>query len=299
MPTRRPYGAQLQLEASAKQIVEQLGGQWRPGGAMCRCPAHDDTHPSLSVRLGDRRLLFKCFAGCATPDVIRELRKARLLDGSSDRVDAAPAAAEDGRRGDAARRLWGRARPVEGTPGDRYLCSRGLASPHPEARYLARTPLGRGLDLRFLPALLVAVRDNAGLTAIQRVFLDPLTGTKRDMLAPRRTLGPPGDGAVRLAAPVACLGLAEGYETARSAMQLLGLPVWAALGAERLHRVAVPPSLRRVVLLPDPGAAGERAAARAAAAYRAQGFAVDVRWPPGDGDWNDALAAGRGEEGAG
>ena len=35
-------------------------GDWH----LCRCPAHPDTEPSLSVRAGDRGIVFKCHAGC-------------------------------------------------------------------------------------------------------------------------------------------------------------------------------------------------------------------------------------------
>src|SRR3546814_3712725 len=50
-----------ELEAIGSEIVKRLGGVWKPGGAMCRCPAHADRSPSLSVRVGDHALLFKCF----------------------------------------------------------------------------------------------------------------------------------------------------------------------------------------------------------------------------------------------
>src|SRR3546814_15952874 len=53
-----------ELEAIGSEIVKRLGGVWKPGGAMCRCPAHADRSPSLSVRVGDHALLFKCFASC-------------------------------------------------------------------------------------------------------------------------------------------------------------------------------------------------------------------------------------------
>lgn len=44
------------------------------GRLMYRCPAHDDHHRSLSVRLGrDGRLDFHCFAGCPTELVVRAL----------------------------------------------------------------------------------------------------------------------------------------------------------------------------------------------------------------------------------
>lgn len=37
------------------------------------CPAHDDSTPSLSVTDGDKGVLVKCFAGCATGDVTHAL----------------------------------------------------------------------------------------------------------------------------------------------------------------------------------------------------------------------------------
>lgn len=41
-------------------------GRW-----VARCPAHDDKHPSLSIReLDDGRILIHCFAGCSPVDVL-------------------------------------------------------------------------------------------------------------------------------------------------------------------------------------------------------------------------------------
>lgn len=38
---------------------------------QARCPAHDDRGPSLTIReLDDGRVLFHCFAGCDTHDVL-------------------------------------------------------------------------------------------------------------------------------------------------------------------------------------------------------------------------------------
>jgi hypothetical protein len=47
------------------------------------------------------------------------------------------------------------------------------------------------------------------------------------------------------------LGLAEGIETALSAMQLTGVPVWASLGGARLHRVELPPEVKEVHVFLD------------------------------------------------
>ena len=58
-------------------IVGALGGTWSGHVAMCRCPAHADSDPSLSIRQGDRGILVTCFAGCSREDVLRELRRVR------------------------------------------------------------------------------------------------------------------------------------------------------------------------------------------------------------------------------
>jgi len=57
-------------------IGRALGGKQKPGGGwMCRCPAHDDKEPSLSIDLGDNlRPVVKCWAGCSNQDVISALR---------------------------------------------------------------------------------------------------------------------------------------------------------------------------------------------------------------------------------
>jgi hypothetical protein len=72
------------------------------------------------------------------------------------------------------------------------------------------------------------------LVAVQRTFLDArLPRRARDLVHPRRLLGRPLRGAVVLvpAGPV-LLGLAEGTETAMSAMVLLGIRSGPALAAK-------------------------------------------------------------------
>jgi len=42
-----------------------------PGRWIARCPAHNDRHPSLTVReLPDGTILIKCWAGCGASDVM-------------------------------------------------------------------------------------------------------------------------------------------------------------------------------------------------------------------------------------
>ena len=48
-------------------LLSRLDGVKRTGAArwIARCPAHDDRHPSLSIReTDDGRVLLHCFAGC-------------------------------------------------------------------------------------------------------------------------------------------------------------------------------------------------------------------------------------------
>lgn len=59
---------------TAEALAERLGGRRSGRGWMCRCPAHDDREPSLSIRDGaDGRVLLHCFAGCSPRDVCAAL----------------------------------------------------------------------------------------------------------------------------------------------------------------------------------------------------------------------------------
>jgi putative DNA primase/helicase len=158
-------------------------------------------------------------------------------------------------------------------------------------RYHPRTPIGCGRDHAVRPALLAAIRDDHGIQAILRTFLDePGPGLAKLRDGARRMLGSPAAGAVRLSEASAILGLAEGVETAMSAARILGIPVWASLGSERLARVAIPPIVRHLVLLPDNDRAGAIGATSAAAAFSMPDRKVEVLHPPACfGDWNDLL----------
>lgn len=287
--------ARLSLETAAAAIVRRLGGAWRPGGAMCRCPTHDDHTPSLSVRVGNRSLLFKCFAGCDAHEIMRAIRQLKL-DIPADADPCRSDSAGTGRSSAAlAAAIWSAARPVVGTRAAGYLAVREITCLSDMLRYHPRTPLGRGASVRFRPAIVAAVRDSSRLTAIQRLFLDPdRPALARDLPKPKLTLGRPLAGAVRLFRPTDCLGLAEGIETAQSAAILLGIPVWATLGNERLARVAIPDSVDRLVLLPDNDTGGHLAERQARDAFARPGRTITTLWPwRGLNDWNDVLIAER------
>ncbi|MBO9579522.1 MAG: toprim domain-containing protein [Sphingobium sp.] len=298
----------LALENAGADIVKRLGGHWSRERAtgMCLCPVHNDRTPSLSVRVGDRSLLFKCFAGCDTIDVLRAIRRLRL-DIPSQQGDAAPAR-QSSREWTQARvsELWDGAVSFARSPGMIYARGRGLIGNPQNLRYHPRTPLGKGRAVRFRPAVLAAVRSGERVIAVERLFLDPVTGLPAaDLRPPKRMFGYPLDGAVRFGMASDTLGLAEGWETAWSAYLLLGFPVWACLGSERFPHVAIPDSVNHLFILHDDDLAGEIGAAKAMEAHARPDRTIEPVLPgSGFNDWNDLLrdqptAAANGGEGVG
>jgi putative DNA primase/helicase len=274
-------------EDEGRALVERLGGRWGANGGLCRCPAHDDRTPSLSVRPGRTRLLLHCFAGCTVEQVLRALERERLLKPALPATHASDVVHRDGRLSAAASRIWRESRSLAGTLGERYLAERGLRSGSPELRFHRLAPHGRSPLTRYRPALIAAVRDSCGLTGIHRTFLDdrPATIGGREKCG----LGQFGRGAVRLGRIAPRLGLAEGIETALSATALFDVPCWATLGTERFAKVALPAEVRELVLFLDHDQGGRHAEAVARAAF-GEMAEIEARYPdePGE-DWNDVL----------
>lgn len=268
-------------------LVGTLGGRWHSQAAMCRCPAHADSTASLSLRQGDSGILVHCFAGCTTTEVLSALRQL-----TPKATYAIPQKGQSRGRANI-HRLWDEAIPVEGTLAERYLVRRGLTKHLPDLRYHPRCPKGAAPNVRFLPALLVAIREGPEVRAVQRVFLDANTGEHTAKL----TLGSLGAGGWQGARAGEELAIAEGFETAAAFHQLTGIPCWASLGGERLYRVAVPSQVKRLIIAEDNDAEGRRLAAKALSAHESRGLAVRRKPPPSAfGDWADALT-GRGRGG--
>ena len=283
------------LERRARAIVEGLGGSWRHARGMCRCPAHDDRTPSLGVSIGRRAILFHCFAGCSNESVLAALdrcgvRPRDLFDGRGDEVTTAPRKEGPDRN---AIRLWRAASCLRGSTADDYLTGRGILLRSSELRFHGRTPLGPREHVKFLPAMLAAVRTDPGVIAVHRTFLRARSGQLATFEQPKRALGSLGGGAVRLGFPRSGrLGLAEGIESALSAWQLFGIPCWATLGNERFGLVSIPESVRELHLFVDADAGGDLAEERARLAYEREGRVILIRRPSLDGqDWNDVLVA--------
>ena len=274
-------------EEEGRALVERLGGRWTENGGLCRCPAHDDRNPSLSIRAGRTRLLLHCFAGCSAEQVLRSLELTQLLEPSAAQSHAEASAHDDHRLSSAALGIWSQSRSLAGTPAELYLTERAVRTDSPELRFHPRTPHGRHPLTRYRPALIAAVRDEAGLAGIHRTFLDrPVDESPGPQ---KRGLGRFGSGAVRLSGSAPRMGLAEGIETALSASLLFGVPCWATLGTERFRLVALPPEVSELLLFLDHDDGGRRAERLARKAF-AQVGRIEVHVPdrPGE-DWNDVL----------
>lgn len=307
MRLSRSVTSSSQLERRAGEIAAAFGGTWSGAKGMCRCPAHDDRSPSLAIGLGDHAILFHCFAGCSSDAVLAAfarhgIRARDLFDGSGGPIT--PVVRPD-RSERNALRLWRQAKILVGTPADDYLAARNLALRSPDLRFHAATPLGAKPEVRFLPAMLAAVRTDETVVAVHRTFLDTRSGpatktgttTGSVRLAgfdrPKRALGRLGTGAVRLATPSdGRLGLAEGIESALSAQQIFGIACWATLGNERFGIVTIPQSVRELTLFTDADAGGKLAEQRGRAAYARDGRIIVTQRPAIQGqDWNDVLTA--------
>jgi hypothetical protein len=185
---------------------------------------------------------------------------------------------------------WAASVDAERTEVQTHLQGRHITGPIPPSiRFHAHLKYSNGG--LFFPCMVAAVQaPNGKVIAIHRTFLQPGGRGKAQVRNPKKTLGKLDDGAVRLAPAEKALGLAEGIETALSAMQLFEIPVWAALSCGRFASVAIPDDVVELQIFADNGAEGLEAADRAARHFASLGKRVFVRPPhPRFGDWNDAL----------
>ena len=192
---------------------------------------------------------------------------------------------------EAARRLFRAGHPVPGTPAEAYLRARGITGRldwpalryHPSVYYRATEED----PLQIWPALLAAVTDIDGnITGIQRTWLDPRRSEKAPLADSRRALGNLLGNGVRFGKAADILAAGEGVETMLALKSVLpSLPVIAALSANHLAALDLPPALRRLYVARDNDAAGLRAAER----LRERGIAagIEIReLVPVHGDFN-------------
>jgi putative DNA primase/helicase len=59
-------------------LVRALEGRRSGSCWLAKCPAHDDSNPSLSIREADGKVLVHCFGGCSQSEVIEALKSRGL-----------------------------------------------------------------------------------------------------------------------------------------------------------------------------------------------------------------------------
>lgn len=286
----------------AREIVSALKGKWRGGHGMCRCPAHKDDTPSLSVSAKPAGIvLVHCFGGCQQRDVIRALRDYGLWPDREERAHPSYVHSVDMplkpeqpdetelRRMKFARHIWHGSAPLAGTIAETYLRRPRFINCWLPPTLRFNATVQHNVDTSYHPCLIAAVQDGLGhVTGIQRIYLRPDGLAKASVKPAKAGLGPMYDGAVRLGRKGPLMGIAEGVETALSASERFSLPVWACLGASRLGSVWLPEECRQVVIFADNGEIGLRRAREAVASYERQGLEAFIEAPPDEfQDWND------------
>ena len=199
---------------------------------------------------------------------------------------------------EAARRLFAMSQPIARHPrGDVFAQSRhyGFARRrrlrfHPRCYYRP----DEDAPTETWPAMIARVTDLDGrITGAHRTWLDPTASIgplgKAPIDTPRRAMGDLLGNAVRFGVANDVLAAGEGIETMLSLRCVLPtLPMAAALSANHLAAMLLPPTLRRLYIARDADAAGD--AAVTALTERAEAAGIEaIAWSPRLGDFNEDL----------
>ena len=230
-------------------------------------------------------------------DVAEEAR--RFLSSAPRRTAAAPkdcshAAPPDRRKRRGGSSPW-RSRS-RGTLVETYLRNRGIKAVH-DAGALRFHPRcyyrpDDSSPTETWPAMIAAVTDLSGaITGAHRTWLAPDGFGKAPVDTPRRAMGGLLGHAVRFGAADDVLAVGEGIETMLSLRCALpAMPMAAALSANHLAALLLPPTLRRLYIARDADAAGDTALA--ALTERAEAAGIEaLALSPRMGDFNEDLRA--------
>jgi len=256
------------------------------------CPAHDDKTPSLSITdAPGGKILVHCHRGCSQEAVVAELKTRKLWPNG---VKA------NGDKKSNAAKCWDGASvaPIDGTPADKYLRSRGIdpaklpggAYP-PTLRWGPKATIKIDDDRSHQGCLIAKTKSGVARIALTDDGAPVCEGGEKL----KKSLGKMAGGCKLGTAPdpEGRLGIAEGIETGLSAAQLYGMPVTASVGASNMDSVDIPEWIREVTIFADNDEAGRKAATRAAWAVRDRGLQVRVFMPGTAGaDFNDVLVGG-------
>jgi len=251
----------------AGQLVDKRAGHWLDAATG----QHGDLLDLIRLNRG-----LDCMA-----DTLGEART--FLGLPKRQLPRAPARAGSS---DSARRLFALSRPIVGAVAEIYLRNRGITAwlagvPalrfHPACFYRAHDAAPR----EAWPALIVAVTDPAGvITGVHRTWLDRDGTGKAPITTPRRALGNILGNAVRFGMASDIMIAGEGIETMLSLRCVLpDMPMAAALSANHLTALILPPALRCLNIARDNDAAGRHAAMRLRDRAKAAGIEARILWP--------------------
>lgn len=290
------------MNSVASEIVRTLGGR----NGVCRCPAHDDKHPSLSIKDDENGgIIVYCHAGCDFRDIMDALRYRGLLpEWKPSRIDPerqarmeaksrkrdAETRKKDRERLEWCRTVWKETQNANNTPVAVYLASRGIREIPPTTRFHPDLRhVNSGLSL---PAMVGVVTQwpSRELIGLHRTFLLPDGLGKADVEPTKMMAGKCKGGAVRLASVGETLAVAEGIETGLSVQQATDIPTWACLSTSGLMTICVPDEVKNIVVFADNDPSGVKAANEAAENLREDGRVVQIALPPDHGtDFNDSI----------
>jgi len=287
----------------AAAIATALGGSGlsRNGWFACDCPACGG-EGKLGVKDAADGFAVNCFKLCRRRDILAELNRLGLLDGTPGHPDPRKAMqrraeeeADNRRRIAEAREFIAECLPWN-TTGQiaSYLRSRGLnpalLTPSIMWHGMARHPEGGQRPL------MVGVIEHVelGVIGITRTYI-AVDGSQKAVFAkPRLFLGLANGGGVWLGGVPGEgeLAVGEGVESVLSYLQLHALPGVAALSASGLRNLILPPEARSIVIAADhdKNRVGWKASVAAARRWGGEMRRVRIDMPPEPGtDWNDVL----------
>ena len=280
----------------AAQIAYALSGKKSGNSWICRCPAHDDSSPSLSIRDGDKdKLLLDCHAGCSFEEVLSALKNLGLINGKpaqNIQVLRQPIIKESNDKLDwstKAEYIWQLAKPINGTIAESYLLNRGCAIPVCD-------------DIRFLPPY------KGGYPSMLARITDAITGKpislhftyiehdgigKAPVDRPKNLLFGhcSKGGVIRLTYDDVVtngLGLTEGIETALTCVKSGWEPVWAAGNKSNIANFPILDGIECLNIFADHDKAGLAGAKTCAKRWTEAGREVKIVMPKTPkADWND------------
>ncbi len=202
---------------------------------------------------------------------------------------------------EAARRLFAMSQPIARTLVEAYLRNRGITALHDAGslRFHPRCYYRPDEDAptETWPAMVARVTDLDGrITGAHRTWIDPdgfdlIRLGKAPIDTPRRAMGDLLGNAVRFGVANDVLAAGEGIETMLSLRSALPtMPMAAALSANHLAALLLPPSLRRLYVAPDADPAGDAAATALTERADADGIET-ITLSPRLGDFDEDLRA--------